>query len=260
MSETALNFKLETFEGPLDLLLTLIAKNKVDILDIPIAIIFDQYMEYLGQMQKMDMDIAGEFIAMASELMLIKSRMLFPKTDDENEEDPRAALAAALIEYQKAKEAAVLLNELFSVYAGRFAKDSEEFPQKKNEPLEDQDAALLQKAFLRLLNRNRLYKQSPEKVFAPLIKYRMVSVEEKTEDILSYLGKKGRASFEELMLQCVSRSAIVAAFMAILELAKTGTIELEEKGDSLFITLTPGKVAENDGHNDGYNDGQDDGQ
>ena len=78
-----LNFRLEVFEGPLDLLLSLIAKNKVDIYDIPIALILDQYMEYIEQMRQMDMEIAGEFIVMAAELMLIKSRMLLPRPETE---------------------------------------------------------------------------------------------------------------------------------------------------------------------------------
>ena len=103
-----LNFRLEVFEGPLDLLLSLISKNKVDIYDIPIALILDQYMEYLDQMRQMDMDIAGDFIVMAADLMLIKSKMLLPKTviDGEEPEDPRAELARSLIAYKQAKEAA----------------------------------------------------------------------------------------------------------------------------------------------------------
>ena len=108
MSES-LNFKLEIFEGPLDLLLSLISKNKVDIYDIPISLILDQYLEYLEDMRRMDMDIAGEFITMASELMLIKSRMLLPKSPLEEDIDPRERLAQALIEYKRAKEAAVML-------------------------------------------------------------------------------------------------------------------------------------------------------
>ena len=82
-----LNFRLEVFEGPLDLLLSLIAKNKVDIYDIPIALILDQYMEYIEQMRQMDMEIAGEFIVMAAELMLIKSRMLLPRPETEEKDE-----------------------------------------------------------------------------------------------------------------------------------------------------------------------------
>ncbi len=225
------NYKLEIFEGPLDLLLSLITKNKIDICDIPIALILEQYMEYLSMMEKMDMDIAGEFIAMASELMLIKSRMLFPKQDEEDAEDPRAALAAALLEYKKAKEAAVLLNDMFAEYSGRFAKESDTFPVKKDEPPEDMDSELLQKAFVRLINRSKLYSAPPEKVFAPLLRGRMVSVSEKILSILKRLRKMERDSFDNLILLCENRSELVASFMAILELAKARRIELEEKED-----------------------------
>ena len=236
MTETKPKFKLEVFEGPLDLLLSLITKNKIDICDIPISLILDQYMEYLDQMEKMDMDIAGEFITMASELMLIKSRMLFPKTEEE-EEDPRAALAAALLEYKKAKEAALLLNDMFSEYSGRFAKESDVFPVKRDEQPTDMDSELLQKAFVRLINRSKLYSAPPEKVFAPLLRGRMVSVSEKILGIMKRLRVNGNDTFDNLMLMCENRSELVASFMAILELAKARRIELEEKDDQLVIIL-----------------------
>ena len=121
----AITYRLDQFEGPLDLLLTLIQKNKMNIEDIPISIICDQYLEYLREAQSMDMEVAGEFIVMASELMLIKSRMLLPRVED-GEADPRADLADALRRYQQAKEAAKKMAELFKVYSGRMVKDTDE--------------------------------------------------------------------------------------------------------------------------------------
>ena len=106
--ESTPTYKLEQFEGPLDLLLSLIQKNKVSITDIPISLICDQYLEYITQAQKLDMELASEFIVMASELMLIKSKMLLPK-ENEEEDDPRATLTDALLRYQQAKEAAAKL-------------------------------------------------------------------------------------------------------------------------------------------------------
>ena len=108
-----LTYKLEQFEGPLDLLLSLIQKNKVSITDIPIALICDQYVEYIARAQELDMELASEFIVMASELMLIKSRMLLPKTEEESE-DPRATLTDALLRYQQAKEAAQKLSPMYA--------------------------------------------------------------------------------------------------------------------------------------------------
>ena len=98
--ENTLTYKLEQFEGPLDLLLALIQKNKVSITDIPISLICDQYIEYITQAQKLDMELASEFIVMASELMLIKSKMLLPR-EEEDEDDPRATLTDALLRYQQ---------------------------------------------------------------------------------------------------------------------------------------------------------------
>ena len=121
----AITYKLEQFEGPLDLLLSLIHKNKVSISDIPIALICDQYIEYLNAANELNMDLASEFIVMASELMLIKSKLLLPKEEDD-EEDPRAQLADALIRYAQAKEAAQKLTPLYAFYSGRMVKDTDE--------------------------------------------------------------------------------------------------------------------------------------
>ena len=126
----ALTYKLETFEGPLDLLLSLIHKNKVNIEDIPIVLIFDQYMEYIREAEQMDMELASEFIVMASELMLIKSKMLLPRVNEE-EEDPRRQLADALIKYQQAKAAALVLTPMYAAYSGRMVKDTDEISVDK---------------------------------------------------------------------------------------------------------------------------------
>ena len=121
----ALSYRLEIFEGPLDLLLSLIQKNKMSIDDIKINIICEQYLEYIEEAQKLDMELASEFIVMASELMLIKSKLLLPKVEEE-EEDPRAALADALLKYQQAKEAAKKMALLYPRFSGRLEKDTDE--------------------------------------------------------------------------------------------------------------------------------------
>ena len=148
-----LTYRLDQYEGPLDLLLTLIAKNKVSITDIPIAKICDQYMEYIEANQNMDLDVASEFIVMASELMLIKSRMLLPR-DEENDPDPRAELVDALLIYQKAKEAAEELRPLYAEYSGRMAKDVDEIPPDRGVPL-GLNPMLLSRAMNALLLRLR---------------------------------------------------------------------------------------------------------
>ena len=117
---TELNFKIEKYEGPLDLLLALIAKHKIDIFDIPIAEIAEQYNAYLDAMKQMDMEIAGEFIVMAAELMLIKSRMLLPR--QEGQEDPRKPLVDALLEHRRAQQTALFLRTQAETYYDRYPK------------------------------------------------------------------------------------------------------------------------------------------
>ena len=120
----ALSVRLEQYEGPLDLLLGLISKHKIDIFDIPISELCDQYMAYLDEMRSLNMEIASDFIWMASELMLIKSKMLLPKREDE--EDPRKTLIDALLEHQRAKLAAEFLQSQSALYFDRFTKDPDE--------------------------------------------------------------------------------------------------------------------------------------
>jgi len=229
-----LRFKTEVYEGPLDLLLALITKNKVDICDIPIALILDQYLEYLDLMRSMDVEIASEFIVMAAELMLIKSKMLLPKREEE-EENPREQLAAALLEYKRAKEASPLLLKRYGQFSGRLIKDEMELAPEKAE-LEDLDVELLEKAFERILRHAKLNKTVPEQTFKPLITRRVVPVNEKMGDITHLLSKGGRMHFREIILLSNSRSEAIASFLALLEMIKTRVVNLitEEDGDILF--------------------------
>ncbi len=236
-----LSFKLESFEGPLDLLLKLITKNKVNIYDIPIAMIFEQYMEYIDEMRKMDMDVASEFITMAAELMVIKSRMLLPR-QNEDEEDPRAKLAQALLEYKRMKEAGGLLKDQYAQYAGRMVKDTDEIAPITEE-LTDQDVALLENAFARLLNRYRLresQEKEPQKTFSQLLKRKVTPVPQRIYGIMRYLYRHGTTDFDHLMLLSVHRSDLVASFMAILELVKAQRLRLEETEDGeILLSLNP---------------------
>lgn len=235
------NFQLEIFEGPLDLLLTLIAKNKVDIYDIPIALILDQYMAYLDEMRRLDMEIAGDFIVMAAELMLIKSRMLLPKppSEEEPEEDPRAKLARTLIEYRRAKEAAVFLSEQYETYAGRIIKDTDVIDRSKLIP-ESVDARLLGAALERLVRRNselpRLAKESENEI-RTLLKARVVPVSEKVVFVMRQLYKQDLI-FDDLFIGVTTRSELVATFIAVLELVKVQRVTVSgDDGENVFLHL-----------------------
>ncbi len=220
-----LNYKLEAFEGPLDLLLKLITKNKVSIYDIPIVLIFEQYMDYLNQMQAVDMDITGDFISMAAELMLIKSRMLLPKAAETPEEDPRAHLAAALAEYKIMKEKAILLSERYAVSGGRMVKE----PETTDEEiiLDRHDIKSLKIAFRSMIQRNRESDEAViknEKLIGTLLSCRAVSVTGRIYGIMRHLYKNGDTSFKYLLLRSASRSEIIATFMALLELLSSQRI------------------------------------
>ena len=172
-------FKIEVYEGPLDLLLSLIAKHKMDIKDIKISLIFEQYMAYVETLQQMDMEVAGEFITMASELMLIKSKMLLPK----QEKDPREELVRVLMEYKSAKDAAKWLSEQEKNYAGRFEKDTDEIKPDKA-ILDPMDIHILSKALERMLLRMGEHreekKDDPIERIHPIIKKQIVPVQSRS--------------------------------------------------------------------------------
>lgn len=215
-----LTYRLDQFEGPLDLLLTLISKNKVSITDIPIALICNQYMEYIAEAQRMDLDIASEFIVMASELMLIKSRMILPH-EEGTENDPRREIADALLLYQQAKLAAKEMSPLYEEYSGCYVKGTDDIPPEKGLPL-DMDSALLMKALSAVIRRIKAAEtdRTPTALVNPLIKHHVVSVEEKIEEIVALLDDRDEASLFFLLKDADNRAELVARFMGVLELIK----------------------------------------
>ena len=249
-----ISFKLEAVEGPLDLLLRLIEKNKVQITDIPIALIFEQYMEYIDLMQRMDMEVAGEFVVMASELMLIKSKMLLPH-EEGTENDPRREIADALLLYQQAKLAAKEMRPLYDEFSSRFTKGTDDIPPEKGLPL-DLDTNLLIKALNSVMRRIRVAQseRTPTDLVNPLIKHKIVSVEEKIEEICELLEENEECSLFFLLKNSDSRSELIARFMGVLELIKIHRIsittvhyiedvaEYEETGLEMKFKLNPDYV------------------
>lgn len=249
-----LTYRLDQFEGPLDLLLTLISKNKVSITDIPISMICDQYMEYIEKAQEMNLEIASEFIVMASELMLIKSRMILPH-EEGNENDPRREIADALLLYQQAKFAATMLRPMYDEYSSRYVKGTDEVPPEKGLPM-NLDPAMLLKALQSVLRRIRVAEseRKPSDLVNPLIKRKVVSVEEKIEEMCLLLEEQGEASLFFLLKDSDSRAELVARFMGILELIKLGRIyittmhfvdevaEYDESGLDMKFKLNPDYV------------------
>ncbi len=228
--------RLEMFEGPLDLLLHLINKNELDITNIPIALITEQYLEYIKLMKILNLDVAGEYLLMASTLLHIKSKMLLPISSGEEEEegeDPRAELVRRLLEYQKYKEAAVELERRPMLDRDVFMRSA---PVDTEEPPEEERVEVslfeLLEAFRQLLGRAK-----PE-AFHEVILER-VTVEEKLQEILSLLQKEKRSmAFHLLFPEQASRRVIVVTFLAILELVKMKRVRIFQMAPFETIRLS----------------------
>lgn len=223
--ELPLNVKLEIFEGPLDLLLHLIKKNEINIYDIPITLITQQYLEYLEMMRNLNLDVAGEFLLMAATLLHIKSKMLLPPAEgveeegeeEEVTEDPRAELVRRLLEYQKYKEAAAEL-------AKRDLLEREVFTRKVlseeliNFPAEDVVMGELTLFDLIEALKKVLQRVSPEEFQE--ISLDNFSLKEKIQQIMELIWKENSISFTQLFPPEASKQEIILSFLALLELLR----------------------------------------
>lgn len=222
------NVKLEVFEGPLDLLLYLIKKEEIDIYDIPISKITDQYLEYLELMQLLDLSIAGEFLVMAATLIHIKSKMLLPpdQVEQEQEEaDPRAELVKRLLEYKKFKEAASELAHKESHQKHFFSRvgsgiNMDELPAIEEEFIEATLFDLIT-AFTKVL------KDIPKEAFHRVIKDEF-TVSEKIHDILHMICDKKTILFTELFKAAKNKFEVITIFLAILELIKVKEVVVRQ--------------------------------
>lgn len=227
-SPDAYRVKLAAFEGPLDLLLHLIRKNEVSIYDIPIALITEQYLEYLGLMQELDLDVAGEFIVMASTLIHVKSRMLLPRPDplgDETaaEEDPREALVRRLLEHQKYKAAAELLHERETLRSAQFTRPDASVAEAAGEEYEPElevDLFSLLAAFRGVLERAS---RRPRMVLPP----EQISIEDRMHQLLGRLSETEACGFEDLFSDGDgSRAFLIVTFLALLEMIRLKLIRV----------------------------------
>ena len=230
---------LEVFEGPLDLLLYLIKRDEVDIYDIPIGRITDQYMEYLNLMKVLDLNIAGDFIVMAATLMLIKSRMLLPAeeradADEEEEEDPRWDLVRQLVEYKKFKDAAGQLEELEARMENVFGRESEHVELGDPPDVDLRDASIFD--LISALNDvlGRVQEEDLQEIFAE-----QYTVSQKVAYILENLQIAKRLSITDLFAGMRSRQEIVCTFLAMLELIKLNRIAAVQRGHFGEIVVEP---------------------
>lgn len=228
-------YKLEVFDGPLELLLHLISKNKVSIYDIPIALILEQYMQYIDHMKSMDLEISSEFIEMAANLMYIKSRMLLPKAEPD-EADPRQELALRLEEYKRYKQVIDKLRDSSKGTQGRYVRKASEIELDKKHTRKYEIKALSD-AYRQVLKRDRAKSVVPINSFKGIVGRQIASVSVKIISVLRMLKKGTVQSFSSLFSKARSRSDIVATFLAVLELSKSKRIQIDDSGKNVTVRL-----------------------
>jgi segregation and condensation protein A len=248
----SLEIKLQVFEGPMDLLMHLIDKNQIDIYDIPIVTITEQYMEYINAMQKEDMEVTSEFLVMAATLIDIKCKMLLPKevNEDGEEEDPRAELVEKLLEYKMYKYMAFELKDR-QMDAGLSWYRSKNIPKEVREyeaPIDFSD--LIGDATLNKLNEifQELLKRQEDKVDPIRSKFgniekESVDMDAKTLYIKAYIREHSKFSFRQLLEKQHNKTEIIVTFLIILEEMKLGEIEIEQDGTFADIIITSRKAS-----------------
>jgi segregation and condensation protein A len=237
-SPDAYKVKLDSFEGPLDLLIHLIRKNEVNIYDIPIALITEQYLSYIALMQELNLDVAGEFLVMAATLIHIKSRTLLPRPDptqeDEPEEDPREALVRRLLEHQKYKAAAELLHERETLRSAQFMRPDSavsEAAGDEYEPELEVDLFSLIAAFKSVLERAS---RRPHMVLPP----EAIPIETRIEQLLARLSESEACGFEDLFADGDgSRGFMIVTFLALLEMIRLKLVRVFQSGGSGAIRV-----------------------
>ncbi|WP_315165771.1 segregation and condensation protein A [Metaclostridioides mangenotii] len=237
------NFQLQVYEGPLDLLYDLITKHKIEIKDISIVDITNQYIDYLKMMDKMDLEVTSEFIAMASKLLEIKSKfLLYNKKEDE--EDPRIDLMEQLEEYKKFKEASQEINKNIRYINDRFYRNQQEIVEDESISFEDVTLEDIMKILPTIISSRKIKDTTDEidEKLDKLINNKIVSIEEKSKYIRELLQKTDEEKFSKIV-EGYDINEVVATFLSLLELIKVKEIVVEQ--DLLFNDILIKKKLEN---------------
>jgi segregation and condensation protein A len=227
----AIKIKLQSFEGPLDLLVHLIKKNQVDVYDIPVALITQQYLDYLGLMQELNLDVASEFLVMAATLIHIKSRMLLPRPetaagDPVDAEDPRDALVRRLLEHERFKAAAELLHDRETLRSAQWTRPDqrvEAIAGDDYEPELEVDLFSLLSAFKLVLERAR---ERPPVPLPP----EQISIEARIDQLLDRLSETEACGFEDLFGDVATRPDMIVTFLALLEMIRLKLVRVFQSG------------------------------
>ncbi|WP_282003127.1 segregation and condensation protein A [Veillonella denticariosi] len=235
------NYKLDVFEGPLDLLLHLIEKHKIDITDIPIVEITSQYLEYLDNWNHFDIYYSSEFLVMASTLLQIKSRMLLPKADPEPDEaeDPRDELVAKLVEFKKIKDFTALLMERTSTSSDCFSRP-EEISVLGLDNVYNFELSQLYQIFYQTLKRAKEISDE-EPLHEVKVEKDTYSLEDMILSLSSRIRRGESLHFRELLIAIETKSGMVTIFMAVLELLKQQVMEMRSEGEDIIFTATVGQ-------------------
>ena len=242
--------RTEDFDGPLDLILLLLSKNKIEIQDVSITAILEQYLAWMEEMKRMDMEIASEFIAMASHLMLIKTKMLLSAAEQAEAQSEMEQLIQSLQERQRqeamdrVRTAAAFLEGRNELGLGLFPKAPEPFERDRTYRYRHEPADLL-RAFGTISERSKTQLPPPRASFEGIVGREPYPVTKKTAELLKKLVLRGVTALRRLFRGCRSRSEIVATFLAVLELCRTNAAELEDEGGEPRLRLL--RVPEKDG-------------
>ncbi|MBE6782433.1 MAG: serine protease [Ruminococcaceae bacterium] len=229
-----ISYKLEAFEGPLDLLLHLINKHKLNINDIPIFTLVEQYLDYVRQMQEDDMEVASEFLEMAARLVYIKSVSLLPV--HEEAEQLKMELVGELLEYKECQAIAKELSEHadgFELYSRPQQDFEPDKTYRRLHPVID-----ILNAYIAAVGKGKRKLPPPVEAFKKIVAHKIVSVSSRINAVMSRLFEKRKDKFVSFFMNAESKSELVATFLAILELAKTKQVKLIGEADNLEIELT----------------------
>ena len=240
--------KINNFEGPLDLLCHLIDKNKMNIYDINLSQITDQYIEYLKEQESLNLEIASEFLLMASTLLYLKSKNLLPKQEDEGEEITEEELIRRIIEYKKFKEISKVLKENYIKYSNRYFKNEEEIelPKRKLETIYEKE--LIPNLYKELINRNAEKLNQNAKNIEKIAIVENYTVASKVKEMFKVLVKQKRFVFNKLFsIKDHNKQEVVTAFSGLLELSRRNKVETIQ--EEIFGDITVEKFKKQSNNN-----------
>lgn len=235
--ENVILYKTEEFEGPLDLLLQLIARNKLNIYDIKLSVLIEQYMEQIRFMKENEMDVSSEFLEMASRLLYIKTASLLPKHDEV--EQLKKELTGELLEYQTCKEVAQIFSTMTDGF-NTFVREPEPFEADKTYELVHASEDIYN-AFISAMGRMERRITVPTKAFSKIVAKKIYSVSSKIIFVMRNLWGKGKRRITNLYAQSRDRSELVATFLAVLELAKANRVRITGEDSDVEIELVKEK-------------------